>query len=419
MEEPMLPAETDVLIIGAGPTGLALAATLQQAGIRHVLIDKLAEGQNTSRAAVIHAHTLDVLDSIGVADRLTAQGLKLPTFSIRDRDRPLLSLPFDTLDSKHAYLLMLPQDVTEKTLADRLTALGGTIYRGVAATSVQQTADRVQVSVASQDGESAIRARYVVGADGMHSKVRAAADIEFEGAPYAESFVLADVHMDWPLRDQEVSLFFSAAGLAVIAPLPNGSYRIVATLANAPEQPGVDDIQKLLDARGPTRQPARVKDVIWSSRFRVHHRLASSYHNDRLFLVGDAAHVHSPAGGQGMNCGLVDACVLGQLLSDVIRGRRAEEALDLYEKLRRPAAAEVLALAGRLTKLATTRSRFVRALRNTVFLMINHIKPAKLRMMLNLSGLGRGDLARLPAPASEERAGGSRTSTANAATALR
>ena len=111
----MFPSETDVLIVGAGPTGLSLAATLQQAGIRHVLIDKLAEGHNTSRAAVIHAHTLEVLESIGVADPLAARGLKLSTFRIRDRDRALLSLPFDTLASRHAYLLMLPQDVTEKS----------------------------------------------------------------------------------------------------------------------------------------------------------------------------------------------------------------------------------------------------------------------------------------------------------------
>src|SRR5215468_9512685 len=112
MEDPMLPTETDVLIIGAGPTGLALAATLQQAGIRHVLIDKLSEGQNTSRAAVIHAHTLEALESVGVADQLAERGIKLSTFSIRDRDRALVSLAFDTLASKHAYLLMLPQDLT-------------------------------------------------------------------------------------------------------------------------------------------------------------------------------------------------------------------------------------------------------------------------------------------------------------------
>jgi 2-polyprenyl-6-methoxyphenol hydroxylase-like FAD-dependent oxidoreductase len=397
MEETMLPTDTDVLIVGAGPTGLALAATLQQAGIRHVLLDKLAEGQNTSRAAVIHAHTLEVLDSIGVADHLADRGLKLSTFSIRDRDRPLLSLPFDELASKYSYLLMLPQDVTERILAERLIALGGMIHRGFTATKVDQCDGIVKVLVKSQTGECVIRARYVVGADGMHSMIRAAADIEFEGAPYPESFVLADVRMDWPLRDKkEVSLFFSTAGLAVVAPLPDGSYRVVATLEDAPERPEVKDIQALIDARGPGAQRAKVNDLIWSSRFRLHHRLASSYRNNRLFLVGDAAHVHSPAGGQGMNCGLVDACVLGQLLSDVIRGKRPEAALNLYEDLRRPAAAQVLALAGRLTGLATVRSRFKRAVRNAVFSVVNRMKPAKQRMMLNLSGLGRKDRAQLP-----------------------
>src|SRR5437588_7383 len=132
----MFPTETDVLIVGAGPTGLTLAITLQQAGIRHVLIDKLSERQNTSRAAVIHAHTLEALDSIGVADQLAERGLKLSTFSIRDRDRALVSLAFDTLASKHAYLLMLPQDVTERVLSDRYVALGGTINRGLTATMV-------------------------------------------------------------------------------------------------------------------------------------------------------------------------------------------------------------------------------------------------------------------------------------------
>ena len=392
----MIPTETDVLIVGAGPTGLSLAITLQQAGIRHVLIDKLAEGHNTSRAAVIHAHTLEVLESIGVADQLTAHGLKLSSFSIRDRDRALLSLPFDTLASKHAYLLMLPQDVTERVLAGRLTALGGVIHRGVAATGVKQSQAGAEVRVMSQAGEHTIRARHVVGADGMHSNVRAAAGIAYEGAPYEESFVLADIHMDWPLRDPEVSLFFSAAGLVVVAPLPGGAYRVVATLENAPERPGLADIQALIDARGPAAQRGRVRQVIWSSRFRVHHRLASSYRNNRLFLIGDAAHVHSPAGGQGMNCGLIDACVLGQLLADVIRGKRPESELDCYEQLRRPAAAEVLALAGRLTTLATLRGGFRRTMRNAVFSMLDRIGPVKHRLLLNLSGLARRHLSRLP-----------------------
>ena len=211
----------------------------------------------------------------------------------------------------------------------------------------------------------------------MHSAVRAAAGIAYEGAPYEESFVLADIHMDWPLRAPEVSLFFSAAGLVVVAPLPGGAYRVVATLNNAPERPGIADIQALIDARGPAAQRGKVREVIWSSRFRVHHRLASAYRNDRLFLIGDAAHVHSPAGGQGMNCGLVDACVLGQLLSDVIRGKRPESELDSYEQLRRPAAAEVLALAGRLTALATMRGTFRRTMRNAVFAILDRIGTGK------------------------------------------
>src|SRR5262245_12760149 len=192
----MLPTQTDVVIVGAGPTGLALAVALQQAGIRHVLIDRLAQGQNTSRAAVIHAHTLEVLESIGVADQLAAHGIKLANFRIRDRGRTLLSLSFDTLASRHNYLLMLPQDATEKILAERLAALGGMIHRGVAVTWVRDSAAGAEVEVTSPAGTQTIRARYVVGADGMHSNVRTAAGIAYEGAPYEESFVLADIHME-------------------------------------------------------------------------------------------------------------------------------------------------------------------------------------------------------------------------------
>lgn len=409
----MFPTDTDVLIVGAGPTGLALAVALQQAGVRHVIIDRLSEGQNTSRAAVIHAHTLEVLESIGVVGRLAALGRKLPAFCVRDRDQRLLNLPFATLDSRHPYLLMLPQDRTEAVLAARLAELGGVIHRGATASIMEQTQDSVTATIETSSGTATIRARYAVGADGMHSAVRSAAGIDFEGEVYPESFVLADVHMDWPVGDNDVSLFFSEAGLAVVAPLPDGSYRIVATLANAPEKPGVADIQAILDARGPTDKPTTVKDVVWSSRFRVHHRLAHSYRNGRLFIVGDAAHVHSPAGGQGMNCGLVDACVLGQLLSDVVTGRRPEAALDCYEHMRRPAASQVLGLAGRLTTLATMKGGLKRTVRNTMFRIIDRIGPVKHRLIQNLSGLARRKSAALP-PAAISQPHLTRTADRNA-----
>ena len=389
----MLRSTTDVLIVGAGPTGLALAITLQRAGVDHVLIDKLAAGHNTSRAAVIHAHTLEVLDQLGVSSALAAEGLKLATFSVRDRDRTLIRVRFDALPSSHPYLLMLPQDVTERILAERLIAVGGSIDRGVTATGVRQNGDGVQVALITDAGLREISARYVVGGDGMHSIVRAAAGADFSGESYEESFVLADVSMEWAHGRDEVMLFFSPAGLVVVAPLPNGRFRIVATLDDAPEHPGIGDIQRLLDSRGPSRGGAVVTDIAWSSRFRIHHRLANAYRNQRLLLMGDAAHVHSPAGGQGMNTGLVDACVLGRLLTAVVSLNQPDVILDQYQSLRRPAAEQVLGLAGRLTRMAMLRNPAARQLRNAAFSLVDHLPFAKHRLAMALSGLSRREHA--------------------------
>ena len=257
------------------------------------------------------------------------------------------------------------------------------------------------VTVVESGREKLISARYVVGGDGMNSLVRKSTGIEFDGAAYDASFVLADVRLDWPVGPTEVSLFFAPAGLVVVAPLPDGSYRIVATMDNAPEKPDVADIQALLDSRGPTQEKARVLGLTWSSRFRVHHRLVRAYRKDRLFLMGDAAHVHSPAGGQGMNTGIIDAVVLGQLLGDVVNGVRPEAELDLYETLRRPAAQEVLDLAGRMTDMALARNPVKRFVRNLALSLVNLSPFLKRRIALKLSGLSRAPLARLPAPAGE------------------
>jgi 2-polyprenyl-6-methoxyphenol hydroxylase-like FAD-dependent oxidoreductase len=244
-------------------------------------------------------------------------------------------------------------------------------------------------------GERHIRARYVVGADGMRSVVREAAGIGFQGEAYGESFVLADVEMDWPLGADEVSLFFSPAGLVVIAPLPGGSYRVVATLDDAPETPSIADIQKLLDARGPSAG-ARVTGIGWASRFRVHHRLADTYRDGPFLLMGDAAHVHSPAGGQGMNTGLVDAIVLGDALTRVLRDGAPDTVLDDYARTRRPAAQSVLALAGRLTRIATVRSVTLRRLRNLAMRILDRVPAFKRTMTLGFSGLGRAQYSVLP-----------------------
>jgi 2-polyprenyl-6-methoxyphenol hydroxylase-like FAD-dependent oxidoreductase len=379
----------DVLVVGAGPTGLALALRLLREGIRPVIVEKLATGRNTSRAAVIHAHTLEVLESIGVAKELVAAGLPLARFSLRDRDRVLARLRFDALPSRYAQLLMLPQDVTESILLRAVTSAGGTVHWSHAVEALEQTPQGVRATVVSAAGRQEILARHVVGADGMHSLVRQTAGIGFTGSSYEESFLLADVRMTWEPGREEVMLFFSPAGLVVVAPLPNGGFRIVATLENAPEQAGVAEIQSLLDLRGPARGAGRVAEVLWSSRFRVHHRVADRYRSGPYFVMGDAAHVHSPAGGQGMNAGLIDACVLGSVLADVISGRCAESHLDRYEALRRPAAQQVLKLANRLTRMATMKNPVQRFLRNTVLGAIGMLPAARRRLEWNLSGLSR------------------------------
>lgn len=385
---------TDVLIVGAGPTGLALATRLMRSGINPIIVDKLTSGQHTSRAAVIHAHTLEVLESIGVSERLVAEGLKLTQFSIRDRDRVLLRLRFDTLPTRYNFVLMLPQGVTERILTEALVEAGGAVRWGCTVESLTETAKGIHAVLATSEGKQIVPARYVIGADGMNSLVRETAGIGFGGGSHEESFVLADVSMDWE-HANEVMLFLSAAGLLVIAPLMAGKYRIVATLENAPAQPAITDVQALIDSRGPTGAASRISQMHWGSRFHVHHRVADYFHRRRYVLVGDAAHVHSPAGGQGMNTGLVDACVLGQILSDVILNHKDYCALDHYEMLRKPAAEQVLQLAEKLTCMALIRSTPKRLLRNILLQAMGVFPAVRNRLQMNLSGLSRRVAAKI------------------------
>ncbi|MCO5967288.1 FAD-dependent oxidoreductase [Actinoallomurus soli] len=376
---PKLPDTTEVAIVGAGPTGLTLAASLTDRGKDVVLLDKAAEGANTSRAAVVHARTLEVLEPLQVSGELVERGVIVPTFTVRDRDRTLMRIDFGDLPSAHPYTLMVPQSTTEEVLLRRLRALGGDVHRGREVTAVTGDAEGATVRLA--DGAT-VRARYVVGADGMHSVVREQAGIGFTGDAYPNSFVLADVHLEWDLPGDEVQLFFSPDGLVVVAPQPEGRHRVVATVDDAPEHPDVADVRGLLAACGPRSAPARVHDVVWSSRFRVHHRMADRYRAGRIFLAGDAAHVHSPAGGQGMNTGIQDAVDLARRLADGTE--------DGYEDARRPAALDVVAMTDRMTRAATAGGPAARAVRNTLLTVAGHNAAIRRRLAMRLSELAVG-----------------------------
>ena len=232
------------------------------------------------------------------------------------------------------------------------------------------------------DGE-VVQARYVVGTDGMHSTVREQAGIGFSGGAYEHSFVLADARLTGEVPTEEVQLYWAKEGLTVIAPLPDGTHRIVAPVDEAPEPPTLAFVQRLLDVR--VAGGLTATELSWGSRFRIHHRVADTYRCGRLLLAGDAAHVHSPAGGQGMNLGIQDAVVLAEALASALAGA-SDTLLDGYSAARRPIAQQVVALTDRLTTLATL-PRPVRPLRNAMLGVLGHLPAATQALASRLAGL--------------------------------
>ncbi|WP_020386679.1 FAD-dependent oxidoreductase [Kribbella catacumbae] len=380
----MIPERTEVLVVGAGPVGLAVAVSLAGAGRQVTVVDRQAAGANTSRASVVHPRTLEMLERIGVSERLTELGIHVEQFNIADGDRTLVPVRFDKLPTAYPYVLMIPQSVTEQVLLDRLTELGGTVHRPYVAAGVRQSADGAEVSLES--GE-VIKAQYVVAADGMHSSIRDLAGLGFTGdGTLPLNFTLADVKVEGGLPEEEVLLYFSKVGILVAAPLPDGSFRLVAEVEEAPEQPDVEYAQRLLDSRGPKERRARVAEVIWGSRFRIHERVADRYREGRILLAGDAAHTHSPAGGQGMNLGLRDAVTLGEALA-IALATGDESKLDEYATAGRAEAVRVVALAHRLTRLATVPAA-IRPARNAVLRLLANLPTFRRGLAEQLAAIG-------------------------------
>jgi 2-polyprenyl-6-methoxyphenol hydroxylase-like FAD-dependent oxidoreductase len=337
---------------------------------------------------------LEALDSIDACAPLVRRGVVVTRFTLRDRDDELLAVDFSELPTRHPYTLMVPESIAEGVLSERLASYGSSVLRPVTAVGLQQSTDGVTVELwdgsASRSGSPSRRtifANYVVGCDGMRSQIRSALAIPFIGSSRTESFVMADVRMLWPLPRSEAHLFFSNHGLLVVAPLPDDRYRILAAVDRTDEHPTLDDVQALLATRGPGASPARVRDLVWSSGFQVDHRLAMHYRSGRVFLAGDAAHVHSPAGGQGMNAGIQDALRLADMLSDVLAGAVDGTVLSRYEDERRPVAESVIRLTRQLTGIATMRRGARSTIRNRALRVIGLLPAFRQHLARRLSGL--------------------------------
>ncbi len=374
--------DTEVLVVGAGPTGLTLAISLLTRGVQATVVDRFVAGANTSRAAAVNARTLEVLEDLDVARRMVKAGLIAPRFTMRQQDRVLMPIDFSGLPTEYPYTLMISQATTESLLVDRLSELGGAVLRPKELTCL--TEDRDGVLASFDDGEI-IRARYIAGTDGMHSTVREQAGIGFSGGEFAEAFALADVQLSGEAPEAEVILFYSTAGLSVLAPLPGGIHRVVAPAPDAPDVPSAQFVQRLLDARGYGPGRTKVEQVVWASQFRIHHRVADTFRANRMLLAGDAAHVHSPAGGQGMNLGIQDAVALADTLADALGGR-SETGLDAYTAARKPIARQVLRITGRLTRLATL-PQAARPARNGMMRLAAQVPGVRRGLAWRLSGL--------------------------------
>jgi 2-polyprenyl-6-methoxyphenol hydroxylase-like FAD-dependent oxidoreductase len=371
--------QVDVLVVGAGPTGLTIGISLLARGRDVVLVDEVEEGDNTSRAAVVYPATLEELDPYGVAERLVVKGIRAPRFTIRDRDRILMPVPFENLPTAFPFTLLISQGVTEAVLLERLKQMGGKVLRPRKVVGVEQ--DESGVTVNFEDGQK-MRAKFVVGADGVHSTVREQAQIRSKRSDKAASYSLADVHLKGGVPNDELVVYFSSAGHLVVLPLPGGIHRMVAHVDEAPEQPDVAFLQKIMDARGPKSERAVIHDVLWGSRFLTYHAIVDHYRKGRIVLAGDAAHEHSPLGGQGMNLGINDAVALGRALSEVLEGASLS-VLDNYAETQRPTAEEVISITDLLTKTATLPEPLV-LLRNIVVGALNPLIRKGLARRLSL-----------------------------------
>jgi 2-polyprenyl-6-methoxyphenol hydroxylase-like FAD-dependent oxidoreductase len=361
-----------ILISGAGPVGLTMAAELARFGVSVRIIDRNSHPTETSRALVVWSRTLELLDRAGCTAGFLQAGLKGRGASLHAGQTVLGRPRFDEVDSVYNFALMIPQRDTERLLIEHLRSLGVEVERQVELLSFSAGSDSVEAVLGHADGRrETVSTPWLLGCDGAHSAVRHGLNVEFPGSTQDDDWMLADVRLDGehaPPAD-EMSIYFHHDGPFVIFPLPGGRARVIATRGKTdPAHPRTDpllaDVQAMIDQRAGGGFVA--SDPVWLSNFRINERKVAQYRHGRAFLAGDAAHIHSPAGGQGMNTGMQDAINLAWKLAMVVNGDAGEDLLDSYSPERSAVGDMVLRNATVLTKVGTLANPAAQAARNLV-----------------------------------------------------
>ena len=379
--------DTDILIVGAGPVGLFLANECARRGLRSRIVEKRPTQSEHSKALAIFPRTLEIFDMAGVVAPFLQQANRVTSVAMIASGRQLAHMQFEPQESPYPFVAMVPQDLTEKHLVEALRSKGGAVEYETCFASAVQHADFVTATLEPKDRSLELTAKFVVGCDGAHSTVRHLLDLPFEGAEYEALFILADVQTNEELPADEMQLCPNELGPLAIFPMSATRRRIVATVNEAEgDAPSLELVQQLLKERAPSAIAALA--LHWSSYFRIHHRHVSQLRVQRMFIAGDAAHIHSPFGGQGMNTGLQDVWNLAWKLDLAVRGHASDSLLDSYTAERVPVIRSVIETTDFLTKAMGTPSKFAQALRNTVIPMVSRLAPFQHAFVQNLSELG-------------------------------
>jgi len=364
--------DTHVLIVGGGPTGLMLANQLGRRGIRAMIVDKGPGPAQQTRAMGVQARTLEIYSKLGIADRALELGRRGNGANLWAEGRRKARIPLGEIGksfSPFPYVLLLGQDDNERILGEHLRQWGMAVQWNTELVLLEQTSDRVTATLKAKDGTTRkLEAAYLAGCDGGHSTVRELCGIGFPGAPYEHVFFVADTEATGPMVPDELNVYLWRKGFHLFFPMRGSDrWRVIGILPKRLRHRDDLTFDEVVPAvRREAGAELNFKQCSWFSTYRIHHRSAERFRNRRCFLLGDAAHVHSPAGGQGMNTGLQDAYNLAWKLALVVSGKADAALLDTYEAERIPVAQRLLETTDRAFALLVSDSWFAGLFRTQI-----------------------------------------------------
>lgn len=378
-----------VLVVGAGPTGLLAAILLKKLGVDCRIIDQNAGLVQTSNALALQARTLEIFDDLGFAQQVIAQGIKIEELVMHANKEQLVRVELKQLPTNFPFILGFPQHDVEAQLSKQLEALGVQVERNKKLTQLTQDKDSFSAVISDGANTENMTGQWLIACDGYHSAVRDLVQADYLGSDLQEHFMMMDVPITWSLPPDQGNVFFHPDGVLVILPMP-GKVRILAEISHDPEfktlrEPNLDFFKRVCERR--CEVPIQLGEPVWLSSFWIHNRITTDYRHGRIFLAGDAAHAHSPAGGQGMNTGLQDVHNLIWKLVAVMQKKLPDKLLDTYTTERRPVAKLVIRTSSLLTMNASFKNTILMRVRDVAMKTVQKISLIKEKVALSLSQL--------------------------------